>query len=811
MKVSLAWLRSLFPALPGDAEAVAERLTSLGLEVEAITPFGAGLEPVVVAAVTAIEPHPTKSGLRLVTVDRGTGTPQRVVCGAPNVPAPGGLVVLAPLGTHLPAKGMTIEPRAIAGVVSEGMLCSEAELGVGDGAGGILVLEPGSAKAGDLFTAAFPGASDTILELSVTANRPDALGHVGLARDLAASCGASFAAIVARELPRDATETSAHVRVTLGDPTRCPHYGAAIVSALAIGPSPLEVRMRLFSLGVRPISNVVDVTNLVMLEEGHPLHAFDLDRVRGGEITVRTAREGERLVTLDGKDRALVTDDLVIADGEGPIALAGVMGGASTEIGETTKRVLLECAWFEPRGVRRTARRHALHSESSHRFERGVDRGGARRVLERATELLVSLGGGIAAAHPVHAESEAPRRKMVALRSARLDALLGVAVPFDEAAAILTRLGCDVVADGAEALMVGAPTWRPDLGREEDLVEEIARVRGLDSIPATLPRIAPEPPRTTRGVERRLRAAAVELGLAEAVTYAFVAPGDLAAIAAPKSVVALTNPMTEERSVLRSSMLPGLLEAAGRAARHGEPSARLFTLGRTFHAPNAGESLPTERRGLAVLLSGARPSYLSKPEPHDVFDAKGVATELAARVTGRHPSVVALRDGAPAHLHPRGAGRLEVGGAVVGTFGPLHPDVVARLDLAAPIFVVELDVDALDALGFSIPKVAAVPRVPAVTRDLAVVVSEDVPAGDVLRLVGEEAGPLCEGVEIFDVFRGGSIPEGSRSLAFHLVYRDPKSREGREGARTLTDAEVDERHAAVVGAVTAKLGAMLRA
>jgi phenylalanyl-tRNA synthetase beta chain len=810
MKVSLRWLRDLLPGLPGDADEVAGRLTGLGLEVEAIHRIGAGLEPVVVAAVVSIEPHPTKSGLRLVTVDRGTGT-QKVVCGAPNVPDPGGLVVLAPLGTHLPAKNMTIEPRAIGGVVSEGMLCSESELGIGEGSGGILILDAGSARAGQPLLEALPFASDAVFEVGVTPNRPDALGHIGVARDLAAALGLPFSVPSATDVPRGAPPASARVRVTIEDVERCGHYGAAVVSGVALGPSPLWARVRLWSLGVRPISNVVDLTNLMMLEAGHPMHAFDLDRVNGAEIRVRRARSGETLKTLDGKDRDLSEDDLVIADATAAIALGGVMGGASTEIGDGTKQVLLECAWFDPRGVRRTSKRHGLHSESSHRFERGVDRGGVRAVLARATSLLIALAGGTAAEGEVHAEVAPPPRPSIRLRGARVDALLGVTVPWAEVTGILTRLGFEVQGGGEAEAQATPPSWRPDVAREADLIEEIARVRGLDRIPAELPRIFPQAPRTTGDVERRVRAAAVELGLSEAVTYAFVSPRELAILSAPPSLVTMVNPMTEERSVLRTSLLPGLLEATVRARRHGERSARLFTLGRTFHAPAPGASLPTERRGVAVVVGGARPSYLSRLEDHDVFDAKALAVEIVRRATRREPTVIALREASPAHLHPRGGARVEVDGRVVGTFGPLHPDVVAALDLDASVQTVELDLDALDALGIATPKARPVPRLPAVTRDVALVVTEDVAAGDVEKIVRDEAGPLCEAVELFDVFRGGAISAGSRSLAFHLVYRDPKARTGEEGARTLTDAEVDTRHAAVVAAVKAKLGASLRA
>ena len=373
MKASVRWLRELCPQLPDDANAIAERFTAAGLEVEAAHEFGSGSSACVVARVVSTRPHPSRSGLRLVTVDAGRSR-QEVVCGAPNVPEPGGLVVLAPLGAHLPAKGLTIEQRTIAGVSSEGMLCSEAELGLGDDGDGIVVLPGAGFVAGTALGLALPAARDTILELGLTPNRADGLGHVGLAREAAALFEVPFAPPGPSAPKRTREEDLAkHVTVVVEDPERCPHYGASILVDVKIARSPLDVRWRLTALGVRPISNVVDVTNLVMFEFGHPMHAFDLDKLGGGRIVVRRARAGEKLVTLDGIERELSSDDLVICDGAAPVALAGVMGGGDSEISASTSRVLLECAYFDPRGVRRAARRHGLHTESSHRFERGID------------------------------------------------------------------------------------------------------------------------------------------------------------------------------------------------------------------------------------------------------------------------------------------------------------------------------------------------------------------------------------------------------------------------------------------------------
>jgi phenylalanyl-tRNA synthetase beta chain len=816
MKASYRWLRALVPGLETPPKELAERLTRAGLEVEGLTRYGEGLEPLVVAEVRKIEPHPSRSGLRLVTVDRGGGNEQRVVCGAPNVPEPGGRVVLAPLGTHLPACNMTIAAREIGGVKSEGMICSESEMGLALGGKeeGILVLAPKTAEPGTPFLKAVPAASDTIFEVSVTPNRPDALGHVGLAREIAALYELPFH-FPEPQAPSRVTQGTidAYAKVTVEDFERCPHYGASVVVDVTIAPSPAWLRYRLSSLGVRPISNVVDITNLVLFEFGHPMHAFDLDRVRGNVIVVRRARPGEKLVTLDGVTRQLDPDDLVIADGEGPVALAGIMGGGSSEISQGTKRVLLECAYFMARAVRRSSRRHGLHTESSHRFERGVDRGDAPDVLAHAASLITELAGGAAVPGAHHVFEEPPAVPVLTLRSARLDALLGSPVPLAQASAILNRLGFAAEKGASEGtLAVKVPTFRPDVSREVDLIEEVARVRGLDAIPTVLPAIRPQPPRETGLFEGAVRAAAVALGLSEAITYSFVSPRDLAAVGALASPVVLANPLSEERSVMRTSLLPGLVESVARASRRGESDARLFTIGSRFLPGADAAALPEERPSFAALLAGTRKTRLAKPEPYDVYDGKGVAIELVERVTGLSATVAPepAEQRAP-HLHPRGAGDLLIGGRVVGRFGPLHPDVLRAWDLeGANLVAIEVDLAALREVGRRSPRYAPIPRLPAATRDIALVVHDDVPAGRVEEVIRQAAGELCESVQVFDLYRGREVPEHHRSLAFHVVYRDPRAAEASGEARTLTDREVDERHAAVVAKASAELGATLR-
>jgi len=832
MKASYNWLRALLPDCKASPQELADRFTSAGLEVEGVSEYGAGTGALVVAEVRKIEPHPARAKLRLVTVDRG-GAELRVVCGAPNVPEPGGLVAFAPMGTHLPAVGMTLTPKDIGGVVSEGMLCSERELGLGAGSAaktedpGILILPAKLAAAGTPLRTALPSVHDFILDIGVTPNRPDALGHVGLAREAAALYGLSWS-FPAPDAPARFTQAQTVdqiMSVTIEDLERCPSYGAAAVIDVAIGPSPLWLKYRLESLGIRSISNVVDITNLVLLEFGHPIHAFDLDLLRGGKIIVRRANEGEKLKTLDGVERTLASDDLVIADAEGTVALAGVMGGEGSEIRATTKRVLIECAYFAPRGVRRTARRYGMHSESSFRFERGVDPSALPDVLAHAASLMTHLAGGTGLSGTLLAGQGPAPREPIALRESRITALLGAPVPFAESVNLLNRLGCELRAVHGESPAASAdvvpPHHRPDLQMEADLIEEVMRVRGIDAIEAVLPAIRPAPPRDTLALEGRVRHAAAALGLSEALTYSFVSEKELLAIGAPKPAVRVVNPLTEDRNVMRTSLLPGLLSALSRARRHGEPDVRMFAVGARVLARGAASpelqfaedrDLPDELPSFAAVLAGSRHRPLEKSAPIDVYDAKGLAIELVERVTLRQARCEnQAAEARLFHLHPRGAADVFVGDVPIGTFGPLHPDVIDTLDLGGPAFVVELDLRALDRVSQRVARARPIPSLPAATRDLSLVVPEAVPAGHVMAAIREAAGELCEDVEVFDLFRGGNVPADHKALAFHVVYRDPRAATDPDKARTLTDEEVDQKNQAVLAAVSQKLGAVLRA
>lgn len=837
MKASCNWLMEL-SGVEATPTEIAERLTRAGLEVEGTQRFGEGLDGVVVAEVREKRPHPKKDRLTLVRVFDGNEEVE-VVCGAPNVPAPGGRVALVKVGTTLP-DGVTIALREVAGVVSHGMLASEKELGIGHDGDGILVME-GTPKVGAAIASAL-GLRDTVLEINVTPNRPDALGHLGIARELCVLFGVPFAPRL-REVPSrmlaelpppppgneglpllagngspaetismiaPAAGVALTIPIEIHDAQRCARYLGLVLHRARARVSPFWMRYRLFVLGQRAIDAIVDATNWILLETGHPIHAFDLAKLRGGRVIVRLAKGGEILRTLDGVDRKLSDDDLVIADTVGPIALAGVMGGAESGVSETTEHILLESAWFDPRSVRRTSRRHGLHTEASHRFERGADPSVLPLVARRAATILAQVSDAgpspcIVDAHPRRIASTP-----IDVRPAFFGAFLGDEVPTNEARRILEALGCAVSPGEHDGWRVTAPLHRPDLTRAEDIAEEIARVRGYDRIPSELfAPLADGRPRPKRpALLRALRRGAMAAGLYEAVSFTFLAPGDLVKTHASSDVVSLANPLSEERSVMRTSLLPGLLAAASRSERHQFPRIRLFELGRVY-APAEAErehAVPVrENVRLAMLLSGPRDAQLGQDTAVDFFDGKG-ALEAALGTLGL--TLTTRRDDrlaadAPA-LHPRASARVLVNGESVGVLGELHPDVQDAHGLVARPVYADLDADALlrlaEARGPS--AVLELPKFPRVQRDLAIVVAENVEAAQVADVITRAASGLAEDVVVFDVYRGKPIADGQKSIAFRIAYRDREA--------TLTDARVEATHAAVVAAAEATFAARLR-
>lgn len=805
MKISLNWLAD-YVELRGTPEELAARLTSAGLEVESVTRLGERFSGVVVAEVCARRPHPNAERLTLVTVRDDVGE-HEVVCGAPNVPAAGGKVLWARPGARLP-DGRVLGMKELKGARSAGMLCSRAELelgeevegGVGGGGDGIIVLsgEAALAAPGALAADAL-GLRDVVLEVNVTANRADCLSHVGIARELAALTGAALMRPAVPDLS-GAPPSAQGVRLFVEDATACPHYVARVIEGITVGPSPSWLRRRLEAVGVRPISNVVDVTNYVMMELGQPLHAFNADALMADEVRVRRARAGEKLRTLDGVDRVLDEQDLVICDEVAPVALAGVMGGgAGCEVSPETTRVLLESACFDPATVRRTARRLGLHSESSHRFERGVDPGGVDFASVRAAALLAELGGGsVTAPLEHHARVESPRT--IPLAPADVNALLGLEL--DEATIThrLESLGLAVALSGA-TLAVTVPTFRRDLERPVDLVEEVLRL-AIDELPATLPVRRAWPAPSGDELAESARDALASAGLCEAITFGFTSRAKVAALRLPPEhpamkPLAVTNPLTEEQAVLRTSLVPNLLAALVHNQKFGVYDVALFEVGHVFLASDG--PLPDEPRYLAFVLAGERTGWLKPAGAVDLHDATGIVERLLGSL--RIPFQLLQARAEHGFLHPGVAASIVVGGVPVGIVGEVHPETRAQLGVDGPVFACELSLERLPPR--SAPQLAAIPRFPAVVRDLSFFVDESVAAARVRRTIDEVRPAQLESVRILDDYReAGKVPQGKKGLLWSLTYR--------AADRTLTDAEVDAAHESLLARLLPALGAERR-
>ncbi len=792
MRAPLSWIRDFTPveAPVGD---IADALNQLGLEVEAIDEPGREIGGVVVARILEVMPHPGADRIRLADVDAGDG-PVRVVCGAPNIEK-GMVVPFARVGAYLPGD-FKIERRKIRGEVSEGMLCSARELGLGlgDDHAGILEL-PADAPLGTDVREVL-GLDDVVFDLSITPNRPDAMGIVGVARELAAHFG------LALTVPTpDAGPAGPDLRgatVVVDAPERCPRF-VALVAGVTMGESPEWMKRRLVLAGMRPISNVVDVTNYVMLERCRPLHAFDLDRLAGPGIVVRLAGEGEKMETLDGVQRELTGDDLLICDGERVAqGIAGIMGGASAEVSGATTSILLESAYFEASGIAKTSKRLGLRSEASARFERGVDPNDVAAGAARAMELLAEVAAARREPGAIDVYPEAIQPARITVRTERVNRLLATSLADAEVGALLAPLGIELAAGTATV-----PTWRPDIEREIDIVEEVARRVGLQRIARTVPS-SPQKIGALTLVQRERRLIAdvlVGAGHDEVFTLPLLAPNDLlnAGLTAD-ALIEVENPLRAEESILRPALLPGVLRSVAHNAAHGNHDVTLFELGHVFAPPAAGTTLPVERLHLAAARSG---QFLRAPYEADrevtVHDMVAVVEALMQELRVADWKLVAA---SPAGFHPVRAARIVVDGAEIGAVGEIDADVVEALALVGPVVALELDADALLAAARVPMTGRAVSRYPSSAIDLAFVVSDDVPAGEVLRTLRASGGDLLESARAFDTFRSDALGARKVSVAFALKFRAPD--------RTLTDAEVGELRRACIDAVVSGFAAELR-
>ena len=801
MRVSLKWLKE-FVDFSMDVEELAHTLTMLGLEIEAIEHLGEEIKGIKTGKILSMEPHPDADKLVVCMTDVGEAEPLQIVCGAKNMKA-GDIVPTALIGATLPG-GFEIARRKMRGIESQGMMCSARELGLGEDHSGLMILPPETPIGKDAKEVL--GLDDVIFDIEVTPNRGDWASMIGVARELAAHLGTKnrMPELVVCESDPDSTTLSS---VTIENAELCPRYIGRVLTGVKVGPSPEWLVRRLQSAGIRPINNVVDVTNYVLLETGHPLHAFDYDLLKGNRIVVRTARPGEHITTIDGQDRELKSDMLVIADAELPVAVAGVMGGQDSEVSEKTVRVFLESACFLPASVRKTSRQLMLQSEASVRFQRGADLEMAVFAANRAAMLMQELAGAQVATGILDAFPEAVQQKGVVLRYARTELLLGTSVDKDRQCEILERLGFKLLEKTENYLKVQVPTWRHDVSCEADLIEEVARCHGYDNLELKLPRV-----RQTGQVLTPLDAKVKDIrhfiaanGLTEFFNWTFSSSDDVKMCGLPDSylnMVCLQNPLSEKQATMRSSLLPGLMACASRNVRHGITDIAAFELGPVFvpASDDRSQDLPEEPLRLALVASGNQgKKHWSRPEmPFEFQDLKGHC-EAIMDYFGYEYGFADI-DFNVFQMGQRGAVLFD--NKTIGYFGQVDPRICRVYDIEQPVYMLELDLEPLLIRERVTHQFSAIPVYPPSRRDLAVLVDVSIPAGDIISLAASAGGSLVKAIDIFDVYTGKQVPEGKKSIALSLLFRSDE--------RTLTDTETQKTLDRILKKLTTELGAELR-
>jgi len=804
MKASLKWLRDYIDIKLTIGE-LAKRLNMAGLEVKGILTTGGTWDNVVIGEVVALNPHPNADRLKLATVNLGTEQ-VTTVCGAPNISL-GQRVTFAHIGARLidphTGEAIVLKPAKIRGVASEGMVCSEKELGISESHEGILVLPP-EAPIG-IPLGAYLG--DVVLDLDITPNRPDCLSIIGIAREIAALTGEPL------RLPGihyEETEESidSFASVDIVDPDLCPRYCASLINGIKIAPSPSWLQQSLNSCGMRPINNVVDVTNYVMLEYGQPLHAFDYHKLKGGQIIVRRAGNGETITTLDGSERTLNTDILVIADKGEAVAVAGIMGGLDSEVTDRTDAILLESANFNQATIRRGCSRLQFQSEASLRFDKGLNSGLPLLPLKRATQLLLELAGGKAAKGIIDVYPGKPKPKPILLTAREVKRLSGLKVNIDGILKVLKALGFECQkGDSGSQVSVSVPYWRSDVKRSADLVEEVVRVIGYEKIPITrlgspLPqqksRLTPSAQQSN--LKEKLRNILTGFGFQEILTYSLVSLEKLQKLS-PKLELKIpplkvANPMTKEQEYLRTSLRTGLLATLAHNQKFEEAGIRLFEIGKVF-LPQ-GKDLPEEREMLCAVLSGPRAelSWQADKEPLDFFDAKGVVENILSQLGLK----ASFENSDDEGLLPGIGANIIVGDDRIGILGELHPKVAQAFELSNTICLIEIDLEKLLTKITGIKEYQPIPRFPAVTRDIALVVDEQVSYRTVGNII--QSFPLVTQITLFDLYRGEQIAEGKKSFAIRIIYQSPR--------HTLTDEEVDQIQEQMLARLHQELGATLR-
>ncbi len=800
MIVSYNWLKE-YVDFDLEPEALSALLTMLGLEVEGMETVGGGMDEVVVALIEERQPHPNADKLSLCRVNNGKEL-LSIVCGAQNMKA-GDKVALAQVGAVLPGD-FKIKRSKIRGEESAGMLCSEKELGLADDSAGIMILPPDYPLGTPLFAAM--GLRDTTFEIGLTPNRADCLSVIGIAREIAAKLGKKL-----RYPEQRISETQpaicAMTSVTVEAADLCPRYTARYIASCHIAPSPQWLVNRLKAVGMRSINNVVDITNYVLMEFGHPLHAFDFDLLHGGRIIVRRAEEGELFKTLDGQERQLKGSDLTIRDGERIVALAGIMGGENSEISGTTSNILLESAYFAPMTIRRTGKRVGLHTESSHRFERGADIHILHRALDRAAALIAELAGGQVAKGIIDVYPQPVHPRKIRVRLDRVNQLLGLTLAAEEIKAIFHHL--EFVVNPAEPgiFEVEVPTFRVDIEREVDLIEEVARLHGYDKIPVTMPkaRVFSDRPSRQQRLVKTMKDLLVAQGLTEVINYSFVAPASFDKVLLGnqdprRNALRVLNPLTDDQSVMRTTLLPGLLESAARNASFRQLDQQIFEMRRVY-LPKPDLELPAEPLFAAGLLTGSRdPEGWNQGKGRvDFFDVKGVVENIFAafQITATY----AVKELDPFY-HPGKACSIYCGTERLGSMGELHPTVQENYGMEQPLYYFELNVEKLALVSRETVTVSTPSKFPDSCRDIAMLVADEMPAADILDFVKGLRINEVEEVLIFDLYKGANIPAGQKSIAARLRYRSAE--------KTLTDDEVNGLHQRVIDQLVKKLNITTR-
>ncbi|MCK5825966.1 MAG: phenylalanine--tRNA ligase subunit beta [Desulfuromusa sp.] len=802
MIVTYNWLKE-FVDFDFTPQELCDRLTMAGLEVDALVNIGGDLDSVIVAQLDSVDAHPDADRLTVCQVNTGTDVVQ-VVCGATNHRT-GDLIALAQPGSVLPGD-FKIKKSKIRGQVSLGMLCSEVELALAEDSPGIMILPPDLPLGQPVFAAL--GLKDYQIEIGLTPNRPDCLSVVGVAREVAALSGTELK-IPVPQLCETAESINESTSVTIENQEGCPRYAARIIKGVKIGPSPDWMVHRLEAVGMRSINNVVDVTNYVMLELGHPLHAFDFRYLLDSKIVVRSAHEGDKFTTLDDQTHSLCTEDLMICDGQHPVAMAGVMGGLDSEVKDDTEMILLEAAYFKPTMIRRTSKRHGLHTESSHRFERGADIDMIPIALDRAASLIAGLSAGQILSGMVDVYPQHLDPVSIEISVQKTKDLLDIPVDRETIQTLLKSVGLPAKPGAsADSLQIKVPSFRPDLEREVDLIEEVARLYGYDRVPVTMPvgTVDAKMPPLRQKLQKTLQQGMVAAGFSEAINYSFVASDSIGKIGIPaddrRSVhVRVLNPLSEDQAVMRTSLVPSLLETVSSNLNYRSSDLRLFELRPVFITTGESDTC-VEQLSLTAVISGQREpeGWSQTAAAVDFYDLKGVVEEVLA--TSGILNITFESGSSQPYLHPGKSCRLLAGQQQLGFLGEVHPEVLSSFNIDQPVYLFELDVEAIIALTDEHVQFKALSRFPDVLRDSALLLDESVTAAQVMEIVTRGKNKFFENAVIFDLYTGKGIPVGKKSLAIRVRYRDLE--------KTLTEAEVNKSHDKLIRSLCHQLNAEIR-